>query len=398
MIMISNTKVRLRNIGYVLHEIAIHEGISRVDIAKQSGLTKTTISNIVQELIRLKFVEERDKDSDDLLSGRPPIQLCISTEAPLICGMLLKRGETKVLLGTIDGKILHEVSEKFSVSERIDPDELVSFLLRAYKEIYAQANNRILAVGISAVGIIDSEKGLILNPPNYFSYPYELNLFEALRKEIHVPLYLMHDASASVLAEQLYTTEVLPNDFAYVTLQAGIGAGFIINGHIHDGLMGQTGELGHCSINHFGERCVCGNYGCLELYASVDAMRKELRRFPNHPLPQTATFEDFITYARKGDGVVTGILMNFADYVATALIGVVNLFDIDLIVIEYSGAGNEQVLEKMLEQQINSRLLSSSYKHVQVRQSHYGSQLSQVSTLAIITQHLFKGEMIYDRA
>ncbi|MFV0412534.1 MAG: ROK family protein, partial [Oscillospiraceae bacterium] len=385
----------------VLRQIATTRGISRVDISALSGLTKTTISNVVQTLINQGVVEEAalaaGESAPAALSGRPPIQLRIARTAPLVCGMLLKREQTVVLLGTLDGEIVEEISENFK--NTIDPESLVAFLKRAYKEIRARHPQKILGVGISSVGIIDSVKGILLNPPNYFSYPCELPLVDLLKEEIRAPIFLMHDTGASILAEQLYSPNNLPKDFAYLTFQTGIGAGFVLNEQVYNGLIGQSGELGHCSINHEGEKCVCGNRGCLELYANVHNMRQQLEQYrsicPRHPLlnVQKPCFGDFVAMAQKGDGVCTSILMDFFKYVAAALVNIVNVLDIDLVVIEYEGANGTPVLEKLLEDMLNSRILARKYKHVTIRQSHFGSRLSRVSTIAIVTQHVFNGNL-----
>lgn len=393
---------RNQNTALVLRRIAESGSISRVDIATLTGLTKTTITNVVQALLDQGWVEEKDENNIEspsvMTSGRPAIQLRISAKKHLICGMLLKRNKTVVLVGTLSGEIIDQIS--YDHKESVDPDELVEILVSSYKEIRKKYNQSILGIGISCVGLINSAEGIILDPPLYFSRPCELPIVELLKNTIKEPIFLMHDAGASILAEQFYSQQKLPSHFAYLILNKGIGVGFVFNDQVFNGIMSQSGELGHCSIDTYGKQCICGNKGCLELYANIDVMTERLgeykKIYENHPLMNKSdiSFEDFVIYTNEKDVLCTTILREFLGYVSTSLVGIINLLDIDLIVIEYEGAvKGKYELERMLEEMINEKLLASHYKHVTIRQSRFGSHLSLVSPLAIVAQQVFEGNL-----
>lgn len=395
-----NTDIRILNQGLILQQIAVNQGISRVDIANKTNLTKTTVSNVVQDLIRMGYViEGTDIGIDNYTgAGRRPVQLAISDSAPLICGMLLKRNRTTVVLGTLHGKIVEEITEKFT--GLMDPDHLVEFLLDSYRTLREKYHNRrLIGVGISCMGIVDSVKGEILNPARYFNVPTELPIIQILKKEIDLPIFLMHDTGASVVAEQTYATKPLPRNFAYVTFQSGIGAGLVLNGQVANGQRGHGGELGHMSINQSGVQCVCGNYGCLEMYANLENMVAHLKTYskvmPNHPLMNRTdlTFEDFVNQAKEKDPLCITIIEEFTRHLSTAFVNLVNLLDITYFIIEYEGGTGSRIIEDFLETSVNKMILASNHRRVKIRQSKFGEQLPLVSAFAIVAARVFNGDL-----
>ncbi len=396
---VNQSEMRTKNRGLVLKQISACPGISRAEIATRTGLTKTTISNVIQELLQQGYVYEEKNTDLNTSSGRPPIRLYISKQSPLVCGMLLKRTAATVFLGTLSNEIIDEISQPMTPNQ-IDPQGLLIFLLNSYKKLVARNKNvSILGVGISCIGVLDSINGVILNPPNFFSQPCEFPLVELLAKEIPEPIFLSHDCSASILAQQLYASEETTDSFAYLCLTGGIGMGFILNGQAYNGLSGQSGEFGHCSIDYQGEKCVCGNRGCLELYANEDRLIKTLQSynesFPNHKLIKKNNLKlvDFIEEASKSDVLCTLLLNQYTDYLATALISVINILDIDQVVLEYDGTEPTLFLEALLEQKLNQRLLTSNYKNISVTRSKFENNLSLFGCIAIVSSKVFQGQL-----
>lgn len=394
---VNQAEMRNKNRGLVLKQIGTSPGISRADIATRTGLTKTTITNVVQELLQQNYVCEQKKEEAGQGSGRPPIELYISKQAPLICGMLLKRNITTVFLATLANDIVDQINISFEAGQ-IDPQLLLEFLINSYKALAERnSSNQIFGIGISCVGVIDNVNGIILNPPHYFAYPCEFPLIQLLMDKIKVPIYLMHDCSAAILAQQLYAKEETQESFAYLCLEGGIGIGFILDGKVYDGLLGQGGELGHCSIDYQGEQCVCGNNGCLELYANEKRLTEHLHEyqdiFPNHPLmhKNKLLLADFIKQADHKDTLSIVLLREYTQYIATALVNVINLLDISQIVLEYENSDDSYCLENMLQTEIENRLLTAKYKQIQVIRSKFKDQLSLKGCTAIVATQVFQG-------
>lgn len=402
----TNKDVRILNRGLVLRQISVQSGISRVDIAGAARLTKTTISNVVNELIAQDLVEESSAQDHSASSGRPALGLSLSEKSPLICGILLKRKKTVLILGDLSGKTIDRVQyENLSL---VDPMELMDQLCTAYLQLTCKYSRRVIGIGISSMGLVDSTNGLILNPPQYFTYDCDLPIIDSFRKRIpreKLParIVLMHDTCASVLAEQTYSRLGAERSFAYLSLVDGIGLGMMLNGVDYEGVNGQSGELGHTTVNSDGPRCECGNRGCLELYASIDALVSQLREFsttfPAHPLMnrQHIMFADFVSLADQNDPLCTVLLKKYADWVSIALVNVVNILDIDLIVLEYQGQdgkpGIQPFLETYLEQKINRGILPKKTKKVRVERSRFGSNLSLIGSLSIIASEVFTGDL-----
>lgn len=394
----SNKDIRILNRGLVLECIARGNGISRVDLARQTSLTKTSITNVAGELLAQGILCEASPESKRVHTGRKPVLLKISKDAPVICSILIKRHRLQVVIGNLQGIVLDSLAYEYE--GLIDPEQMFEKLSSAFLILSRRCSSRIAGVGISCVGPIDTVTGAILNPPNFFDRACSYPIVNRMRKLANVPVYFPHDTSASVLAEKLYGTQICEKNFVFLSTFQGLGAGLVLDGKVYSGCIGQEGEIGHMSIREDGPLCTCGNRGCLEQYASVEAMRHKLEAcrtiFPDHPFMQKASvsFADFIAYADQNDPLGLIIVDEYCRHVSTALINLVNLLDINLIVIEYDTYSNGNTLETLLEKYINRGILSSKYRHIRVRQSEFGKDISAKGAIAAASIQIFQGNMI----
>lgn len=393
----TNKDVRILNRGLLLQQIATRDGVSRVDLARLTGLTKTTITNVVGELLEGGFLVEHTVEHENAQSaGRKPVLIDISPTAPLIIGILIRRQRLDFSVGNLKGELLEHLSHNYS--GLIHPEDLVETVLNAYHSLRKNRPGRIAGVGVSTIGLLDTNRGTILNPPRFFSHPCELDIISALEQQIDVPIFFMHDTSASVLGEKIYGENSLSN-FIYVSTLGGIGAGLMLDNKVYTGDLGQSGELGHMSIDVHGPICSCGSHGCLELYANLQSLTDGLHEYeslyPTHPLMRCEhpPFGDFVDLANRGDFLCTSLLRRYCAYLASALASIVNLLDLGVVVLEYESASNGGIVEKLLESEINRRILAKKYRHVQVRQSRFGSRLPLVGTLAIVSARVFSGDL-----
>lgn len=128
------------------------------------------------------------------------------------------------------------------------------------------------AIGVGVPGVLDLEKGLVLFLPNLPGAWSGVPLRDDLQKSLGVPVAILNDARAITLGEWTFGAGRGAHTMACFTLGTGIGGGLVINGRLHTGFSGTAGELGHQTINFNGPKCGCGNFGCLEAYASGPAI------------------------------------------------------------------------------------------------------------------------------
>ncbi len=386
--------VKLKNRILILQLIATGKANTRAELAKVTGLSKMAVTNIVQELILQGFLEEGiSTEEERVSSGRPPILLQISNDSPRICGMLIKRDMCQVLISNLSGKMIHILTEKFD-EKKMNASYLVECLQRLYDQITEDETHRILAVGISSVGPLNAKTGMILNPPNFYNI-MNLNIVEAVESFTHVPVFLMNDANAGALAENLYGKGKQDSDFIYLQLMNGTGAGLVLNGELYDGNFGQSGEIGHTSINFAGPECSCGNIGCLDLYANIENMNRKKEElaflYPDSPILSISSpvWEDFIDAADRKDPIARIVLTEYCKYVSVALKNLLNFLDVSKVVISYASHTSCHMIEDILSGLINDSAMVSKHRQVVFEHSSFGASGSMIGSIAVVASKVF---------
>ncbi len=382
----------------ILRHIALSGSIPRVDLAQLTGLSKMTVGNIANELIANHLISETDSVATTS-HGRKPILLSLSPDSPCICGILIKRQLCQAILSDIGGSVFYKESRDFqSLSSS---DELITLVKHLYDLCCAATQRRILAVGISCVGPLDANKGVILQPPFFYGIE-NLPIVSILREHSHLPVYLVHDATAGAFSEKLFGLgKDLPN-FVYLHIMNGIGAGFVLNHALYGGDSGQSGEIGHTSINSTGPFCTCGNRGCLDLYANLDNMHTRIRELaPLYPASSLADmdnpqFNDILLAAGREDPIALAVMEQFCTYIASALTNALNLLNISNVIIGYYSLDRNMIIEHLLENRLNSMALSSQYHPVSVVHSSFDGDAPLIGSMAIIAERIFSGELKLD--
>ena len=189
-----------------------------------------------------------------------------------------------------------------------------------------------------------------MNPP-YFYGIENFPITSIIHKITGLPTFLVNDANAGALAEKLYGIgKDIPN-FTYLHIMNGIGSGLVLKDSLYEGDTGQSGEIGHTSINFAGPQCACGNKGCLDLYANVDNMRQKVFElspfYPASPLASVShpTWYDIVDCANRKDALAIIVIEEFCSYVSYALINTLNLLNIATLIVGYDSSLNGFIIE-----------------------------------------------------
>lgn len=392
----SNIKdLKQSNCALILKIIATGHGVCRSDLATKSGLTKMAVGNFVTDLMEMGFVEERELETGTPVCGRKPLILQISGKSPCICGMLIKRNLFQVVIADLGGKIIKK--REIEYSEDLKKEDIPTLLINVFESLKKETTRNVFAIGVSSIGPVDTQKGVILNPPLFYNIE-NINIVEILKKSTSLPVFLINDANAGALAEKLYGNETQIPNFAYLHIMNGIGAGFVLDHKIYNGDSGQSGEIGHTSINFMGHKCVCGNTGCLDLYASVENMKKRTRELlPFYQSSKLAEIEntrditwlDIIDAGNQHDGLAIFVLEEFCGYIAYALTDVLNLLDISYVVVGYTASAEGNIIEKILSEKIKSSVIYSKYRQVQMVHSSFGGDAPLIGSIACVADKVF---------
>ena len=266
---INASAMRQYNRRMLLNEIR-RQPVSRAELAERTHLTRASVTQIIEELIGEGLVVEGASVERSRL-GRRSTLLNINPSAGAILGVNLSRGQCDVgavdLLGTV---LRYRVLPVPGRSADDLLDEIAEHLAGLRRELTAEGF-RVFAAGFCTPGPLEPRTGLMLNPPNFKAW-HGVNVVQALRDRLDLPVYLENVANAHALAEKYFGVADDAENFVLIRVDEGVGAGLFVRGGLYRGAHNYAAEFGHLSVDINGPMCVCGNRGCLEKYVSIPAL------------------------------------------------------------------------------------------------------------------------------
>jgi predicted NBD/HSP70 family sugar kinase len=304
----SSEIVRDINRRAVLNLIRTRQPISRADLARASGLQRSTISLIVEQLIAERWVLEGP--TGRLPRGRRPIYLRLNNERAII-GVDVRPIETTVALSDVNGKFTAQ--EALATSR--DPKKAIAELTQAIRRIaHLGRGKKIEGIGISLPGRFDEGSDKLVFAPNLKWGLVDIRqpLVEATGLEVE----LENAANACVLAA-VWFDHAPESNLVVVTVSEGIGTGILANGRLLRGLGGMAGEFGHVPVDPRGPLCGCGSRGCWEVFASNHAA---LRYYSESGGDRAVRgFPELLSRADEGDARAANALETMAHHLGRGM-------------------------------------------------------------------------------
>ena len=293
----------------VLDLIRTRQPISRADLARISGMQRSTISLIVEQLIEENWVLEGP--TGRLPRGRRPTFLRLNDERVII-GVDIRPTQTTVALADANGKFTsQEVTETPS-----DPNVAMGWLIDCIRRIIRSCKGKkIEGIGISLPGRFDISSDRLVFAPNLAWQ--ELDIRNPIVKATGLDVELENAANACVLAEVWFNRTGECRNLVVVTVSEGIGTGVLANGELVRGLNGMAGEFGHVPLDPKGPVCGCGSRGCWEVFASNNAALRYY--FESGSQTGGLTFPDLLSRADHGDTRAASALETMAHYLGRGM-------------------------------------------------------------------------------
>ena len=319
----SSETARRINRDIVLELIRANPPISRADLSRQSGLQRSTVSQIVEQLIREKWVCEGGVASPP--RGRRPTLLELNDDLVVIAVDIHPRQAT---IATVDlkGRLL----SRALVPLTSDPEASTRLMTNCMSRMrQALPRKSIEGIGISLPGRVDPATQRLIFAPN-LHWP-DFDLKTVIEKRMGLPVKMENAATASLLAELTFRRIDGIRDVVMVAVSEGVGTGVFANGQLISGHRGMAGEFGHVPLDPSGLLCSCGRKGCWETFAScVAALRyyKELQ-----PQAKTITFHELLNLAEEGDTHAGEALAKQALYIGRGLQPIIAALSPSLILI-----------------------------------------------------------------
>lgn len=384
----------------VLEFVWRRRSVSRAEIARQTGRSRSTISELVGRLLPTGLIEELG--SGESRGGRRPILIGFRDGASVILGVDIGAAHVSVALTDLRGRVLEWREEEHPV--RSDPHGTVALAVKLGEACLSARGGGVpapMGIGIAVPSPVDLGSPYRILERILPAW-HDFDLLGAMRNHFEVPVFVDNDANLGALAEHHWGKAVGIDDFAYLKVATGIGAGLMIDGEIYRGSTGVAGEIGHVAIDPRGPPCVCGNRGCLATFVGTRALvaraRELLTSFPQSVLAATEldirALEDA---ALADDPLALKVVDEAARNLGIVVAGVLNLMNPGSVILGGSLARLGDRLIEPLSEAVASRTLVASAAASRIRTSELGPRATalgaatHVLVAALADPSLFPG-------
>src|SRR4051794_40673307 len=322
--------------------------ISRAEIARRTGLSRSTVSSLVSDLQADGLVVERPEPglAYGAQGGRPPILLSFDASAGAAVGVGFGHSHLRVAVSDLASTILAEHTRPLDTDH--DAQEGLDMATELVVETLADAGvarETVIGAGMGLPGPIDQGDGTVGSSA---ILPGWIGMAAAgeLQKRLEIPVIVDNDANLGALAEAAFGAGRDAGDLVYLKVSSGIGAGLILNGRLYRGSNGLAGELGHVLVDPDGIVCRCGNRGCLETVAGSGALVDRLRRTHGEEL----TIQAVLDSANAGDPESRRVIADAGRALGTVAATLLNVLNPELLIIGgHLAAAGDLVLDGMRE-------------------------------------------------
>ncbi|MGI3784888.1 MAG: ROK family transcriptional regulator [Janthinobacterium lividum] len=376
----------------VLDLIRASGKISRVDLARRSALTEATISKIVKGLLAAGLIVPAGYAEST--GGKRPVLLKLNNGGRYAVGLTMDFHSSTIVLCGPDGTELARSTAAGTGLE--DPVVVLDRLAGDIEALMAREGVEpaaVIGLGVASPGRRAFPQGWNVDASFFDVWePYSVEHELALRTGLAA--VRENDANCAALGE-FWVSQEPHRDFVAVYMSHGIGAGIVIDGAIYQGVSGNAGEIGHMVSVPDGEPCWCGSRGCLETVASPRAMVDQVLADPqlraavgvDEQTPIAEVFRRLTSGVGRTDEGVLHVLETAAGHFASAIGGLVNTLDLDLVVLAGPGfAGVGDVFVKAAQERVDSTAFMREVHPITVRLASVGSETAAFGAASVVLQ------------
>ncbi|MFF1571662.1 ROK family transcriptional regulator [Leifsonia sp. NPDC058292] len=361
-----------------LFEFLLANGPStQAELARGTGLSTATVSNIVRDMAAKGVVETSPVNS----SGRRALLVRLTDTGDIAVGVDFGRRHVRIVLATLGYEVLAEESLALPLGYVVvESLNAASALLDRLLEANGFERQSVLAVGVGVPGPIDRRTGTVLQGailPEWVG----VNLRD-LESAFHFPIVVDNDANLGALAEVTWGANRGTRNLMFVKIGSGIGAGLILNGQPYYGHLGITGELGHTPVVEHGIICRCGNRGCLETVASTTVMLESLNRGTD----ETVTTADIVTGGLGRDPATLRVVGDAGAAIGKAIANIANIINPEIVLIGGPLAGLGDALLDPIQHGIRQNAIPAIGETTTLRMSSLGDRAESLGAAALVIQ------------
>ncbi|MET0237098.1 MAG: ROK family transcriptional regulator [Kibdelosporangium sp.] len=356
--------VRRHNSALVLGAIADSPGISRAGVAARTGLTKATVSSLVDRAIAADLVVDGEPARREG-PGRRGTALSLSPAGPHGLGVEIAVDYIATCLVDLTGAVSRR-RIRSADNRSQPPNRVLVKVARAIRTAVAESPVRVGGVGVAVPGLVESSSGFLRSAPNLGWRDVDIQAELRERTDLaDLPIIVGNEANFAALSEMWSGGHEELRDFVHVSGEIGIGAGIVMNGALFEGVRGFGGEIGHLPVDSKGPQCSCGARGCLETMAGQDAILRQA---------DAPDIDELIARLQNNDRKALTAVRSVARWLGTALSNVVNLLDLPTIVLGGTYARIEPWLHDLLQEELELRVVSAAWSPMRIVQSTLGTE------------------------
>jgi predicted NBD/HSP70 family sugar kinase len=361
---------------------------TRAELAKITGLARSTIANRVESLITqgfLAFVGDAVSTG-----GRPPSQFALNHNARLVLAADIGATHAHIGLTDLAGRTVAERKATIDVAQ--GPDSVLGFLVEVGQELLAESSRPaqdIIAVGIGLPGPVQHETGRPTTPPLMPGWD-NFDVCGFVRETYDVPVLVDKDVNIMALGERAFAWRGAQH-FIFVKIATGIGAGIVSGGVLQRGAQGIAGDIGHIQIPRgAGTPCHCGNMGCLEAIASGPAILADLQKRGL----QVSTNADLQAAIVRGDREAIQAVRQAGRDIGEVLSGCVNIINPSVIAFGGSMSRAGEHLIAGVREVVYARSLPMATEHLAIVQSEAGENAALLGASMLAIDHALSPDHI----
>lgn len=375
--------LRELNRGRVIDALRGRGTASRAEIARLTGLSRSTVSSIVTDLIESGLLTEQAEATGVAhgeSGGRPPVLLSLNPSAGLAVGVDFGHTHLRVAVSDLSHEVLAEAGRELDVDHSAEEGldaaaELVDQVLTEAKG----GRNGVVGVGMGVPGPINRATGAVGSSsilPGWVG----VNAGAEMEHRLGLPVRVENDANLGALAEFVWGSGRGHTDVVYIKLSSGVGAGLLFAGRLHHGAGGTAGEIGHTPAQNGTAICRCGSRGCLETVASARAIAEQV----GVSRGETVSTKDLLNLIADGDPAASRLIAEAGREIGVAVARLCNLVNPNCVIIggDLSAAG-ELITEPVLES-IRRYAIASAADEVTVVAGVLGERAELLGALALV--------------
>jgi predicted NBD/HSP70 family sugar kinase len=374
--------LRDRNRERVLGTLRERGRISQADIARITGLSRTTVHTLVSELKDSGALHEVEVGVPDSRGGRPAVLLMLRDSSLAVVGIDFGHSHVGVAVADIGHNVLAERRCDLDVSH--NAEKALDTATRMVDEVLAEARverKSVIGAGIGIPGPVDRAQGAVGSAtilPGWIG----LRIGSAMQDRLAMPVEIENDANLGALAELTWGAGRECSNFAYVKVATGIGAGLVIGGKLLRGASGTAGEIGHTTLDEAGALCYCGNRGCLETVASGPAII-ELVGLINGEVP---TLSQIVDLAAAGELRCHRAIADAGHEIGVAIAGLCNLINPERVVVGGLLSRTGEVLLHPMRESIRRHAVLAAAEKLEVVPAVFVERAELLGSLALALQ------------